>query len=370
MVLQAGVQRTRLMQATWSRKWMIVAYVAIIFMTLVADLDQYSTSVYVPYATSSFSKHSMLTTLKVVEKIMGVVMYFVAAKWADIFGRVPGIAVAVFFSTIGNIMFAASRNISMYVASGVFSTIGDTSLDVLLRIFIADSTTLRNRAIATWLPNGISSIAAIYAGSEIGGQMLKHSTWRMGYAVWAIVLPFAALPFIAVTLTFERKAKKLVQRNHDQERANTPSEDTSSSNTTSREHADIKQYGSATTNPFSQYENDAKWMRVLKILYIDLDAIGCILLGFGLGMILVPISLAGKGSVSQWANAEWICLVVFGVVIVSLFAAWEYFFAPHPIFARKPKVIIPLAVACSMGFFEFLAYAVFTGFFPSFLQVA
>lgn len=46
------------------------------------------------------------------------------AKLIDVWGRPEGLALCVFFMTIGSIMMAATTNVQMYAAAEVFSQAG------------------------------------------------------------------------------------------------------------------------------------------------------------------------------------------------------------------------------------------------------
>ena len=77
----------------------------------------YSTLVYSPYATSSFSQHSLLSAAGVVSDITQLCAYPIIAKLEDVVGRAEGFLFATVFMAVSSIMYAASPNIETYLVS-------------------------------------------------------------------------------------------------------------------------------------------------------------------------------------------------------------------------------------------------------------
>jgi hypothetical protein len=80
----------------------------------------------------------------------------------------------------------------------VFWAAGFNGLQVLQQIFVADTTDLLNRALYSTIFD-IPFLWTTFAGPEVANSILKHSTWRWGYGIWAIVLPVCFIP-LAVSL--------------------------------------------------------------------------------------------------------------------------------------------------------------------------
>lgn len=98
-------------------------------------------------------------------------------------------------------------NIETYLAAQVFYWVGMNGMDYVLNIFIADTSVLKNRLI--WIAiTGSPYIFSGFAGPKLGDAFLKHSTWRWGYASFAIITPFMCIPFWAIFWVMSRKAKK------------------------------------------------------------------------------------------------------------------------------------------------------------------
>lgn len=144
---QPGVVSADILRAAWTKKTLAAAFVALAFTTFRQTLEQYTTKVYTAYATSDFSKHSLLTTSDVLENITTIVAYPIIAKLSDVFGHTEDLVLNIWLMALGEIMKAASLNVQTWVAAGVFFTMGDVGFASLLSIFIADTTTLLNRGL-------------------------------------------------------------------------------------------------------------------------------------------------------------------------------------------------------------------------------
>jgi hypothetical protein len=73
----------------------------------------------VPFATSSFESHSLLTVIYIVSNSMTAAIYIPLAKMLDLWGRAEGFLVMVAFATIGLIMMAAGNGLATFCAAQV-----------------------------------------------------------------------------------------------------------------------------------------------------------------------------------------------------------------------------------------------------------
>lgn len=99
----------------------------------------------------------------------------------------------------------------------------------------------------------------------------------------------------------------------------------------------------------------------------DNTAVGVVLVGSGLTLILLPFSIAGS-STSLWSRGL-VLMLVLGSMLATAFVLFEYYCAPKP--------FVPFQLLCSrnvMGSFIlttvlFIAYYCWDGYFTSYLQV-
>lgn len=73
----------------------------------------------VPFATSAFETHSLLTVIYIVSNAMSAAVYIPLAKMLDVWGRAEGFLVMVVFATLGLIMMAACNDLSTFCAAQV-----------------------------------------------------------------------------------------------------------------------------------------------------------------------------------------------------------------------------------------------------------
>ncbi|KAM5347292.1 hypothetical protein ACJ41O_010297 [Fusarium nematophilum] len=300
-----------ILRESWSKKALIIAFSGLFATTFITQFLKYATKVYDAYATSEFQRHSALTTANVVGTIIGLVTYPIMAK----------------FSNVG-----ISRTVR------IFESIGDTGYIIMQQVFIADTTSLINRGLWTSLPESVASIPTLYLGSIVADSVLKHSTWRWGYGMWAIILPFCAAPLIVTLYILQRRARNAGYRREG-----------------AWDAADKSQ-------PLGQ--------RIWHLLWIDLDLMGAFLLIVGLGLALIPLSLTGARNSDRWDQGGYIAMLVIGVVVFAVFFVWDAKFAKVPFMPFRMIKERTVIAACVLSMLDFFHYSCFTIFFPSYLQVA
>ena len=145
------------------------------------------------FATSSFSSHSLISTVYVVQNIINAIIKPPTAIIANVFGRLHAYCLSITLLTLGYAQMASSKNVQTFAAAQVFYSAGSTGLQILNQIFVADTTSLENRAILSVLPC-VPFMINVWIGGVIGERILKAWRWRWGYGVWCIVLPLMFLP--------------------------------------------------------------------------------------------------------------------------------------------------------------------------------
>ncbi|WEW57797.1 hypothetical protein PRK78_003264 [Emydomyces testavorans] len=150
--LQEGVRKIEAISRTWTQKSLIIAYLGIFFMAFCTSLEGQTVMSLSPYATSSFSKHSLISTVLVVQNVINAVIKPPVAKIADVFGRFEAFCISILFYVLGYVQMAASKNVQTYASAQIFYSAGSTGLQILQQVFIADSSDLLNRALFASLP--------------------------------------------------------------------------------------------------------------------------------------------------------------------------------------------------------------------------
>lgn len=73
----------------------------------------------VPFATSSFQSHSLLTVIYIVANSMSAAIYIPLAKMLDLWGRAEGFLLMVAFADLGLILMASCSGLSTFCAAQV-----------------------------------------------------------------------------------------------------------------------------------------------------------------------------------------------------------------------------------------------------------
>lgn len=262
-------------------------------MATATSLEQQTTGQLTIFATSAFSAHALVSTVLVIQAVVLSVAKPPMSKFADVFGRFEAFTAAVLIYCVGYVMQATSSSLAAYTTAQVFYATGQTGLQVLIQVFIADTSTLVNRALISTISD-IPFLFTFWAGPPIAQDALPN--WRLGYWVWAIVLPVTFLP-LAITLAInQRKAAK---------------------------------QGLLPPSPFKGRSGKA----MLTNLWYELDALGLLLISGSVALILIPLTLA---KTSTWKDPKIIVMLAVGVacLITVPFVERSKRLAPRPFFPR------------------------------------
>lgn len=241
------------------------------------------------------------------------------AKIADVFGRFEAFCVSILIYMLGYIQMAGSTNVQTYASAQIFYSAGSTGLQILQQVFIADSSDLLNRAFLALLPE-FPFLVTVWLGPTIAGAILRTTSWRWGYGMWAFILPASFLP-LALTLLFnQRKAQRL---NLIKKRT--------------RRHT--------------------SFVDVVRRTWYDLDVGGLLLLSTAVTLILVPLTLAANAK-NGWKNVNILVMIVLGVVCLCLLPLWETSkkLAPKPLLSLHLLKQKTALAGCALAFWYFSKY--------------
>lgn len=124
-------------------------YIRSVFMVyFVNSLQQQITGNLLPYVMSDFASHSLVPVTGIVSQILGGVLKLPIAQLIDVWGRPQGLVIMIALCTIGLILMAVCNNVQTYAAAQCFYWVGYNGIGFILNVFIADTSNLRNRALA------------------------------------------------------------------------------------------------------------------------------------------------------------------------------------------------------------------------------
>ncbi|KAI0476968.1 siderophore iron transporter mirC [Xylaria cf. heliscus] len=325
---QEGVRQIEAISMVWSKWGLIAAYFGIFLMAFTTSLEGQVTYSVVAFATSSFSSHSLIATVYVIQGVVNAVIKPPMAKIADVFGRLEAFIICIFLYVLGYIQMAASGNVQTFAAAQIFYSAGSTGLQILQQVFIADTSDLMNRALLSSLPD-VPFLATTWIGPIIGSAFIATSTWRWAYGIWAIILPVVFLPLALTLFLNGRRAKKLaLQPPPEKEKPK-----------------------SAEGGPLAAVKS------IVANIWYSLDIGGIILLSASFALILIPLTLT-KSTPGGWHSPTIIALIVVGGVLLVAFPFWEGSkkLAPHPLIPLELLRSRTFCAGCAIGFFYFLVF--------------
>ncbi|CAO3618017.1 unnamed protein product [Cunninghamella blakesleeana] len=291
--LSEGVQKIEAVSSTLTRPRLAFLLFGIFLVAYAYTLDSKTRSVFQSHATDSFKKHSLISTINLVQSVSAAAIQPPLSKLANTFGRVELISFAIILYIIGTAVEASSQNVQTYAGGQVLFTLGMRSFQLLFEILLADVSSLRNRVVFSFIP-GLPTLINSWVAGDVTSAILANSSWGWGIGMWAIIVPAASIPIFISLILSTRRAKKEGKFDNIQ----------------------------------STFSGNSLWENTV-ILFWRLDIIGIFLLAAMLSLLLIPLTIAG-GVGSRWNHADVISMLVIGFAIVPVFVVWESKYAKYP----------------------------------------
>ncbi|PIL29490.1 MFS general substrate transporter [Ganoderma sinense ZZ0214-1] len=311
-------------------KWFL--FIGIGLASYVYSLDNQTTSNYLPWVTSDFGAHSLISSIQVVQSILIAVGKPIIAKVADVTSRATAYLVVLGFHVTGYLVIATAPSVGAVAVGIIFYAIGYTGLQLLTAVIIADITTLKWRGLVTGLTSAPFLVNAVI------GSKLAHVVHDNLDGMFAIIVPVAMAPLILTLFWGERQAKKqgLVRPSHP--------------------HDDLVHHAKA------------KWMERAWLFAEQLDLVGLVLLGAAVALILLPMTLAQRAK-GSWSNPSMVAMFILGWILLPVFALWDIKYAKRPVIARRFLSNRTVVCVAFIGFFDFLSFFLTFLYLPSFVFV-
>ncbi|KAJ6180687.1 Major facilitator superfamily domain general substrate transporter [Penicillium mononematosum] len=321
-----GVRKAEAVALVWSKKAVFATYgwIWICFFMLALHSSIGSNVLY--YAYSNFQNASQVSTATILASIVGGVLKLPIGKILTLWGRAEGLIIFTGVYILGIIILAACNNANSYAAGYVLYWVGYDAIYIILDIFIADTSGMRNRAFAFAFAS-TPFICTSFTGPLAATHFLKTSSWRWAYGSFAIIMPFVFLPLAAVFKFYENKARKMgvLQR---------------------------PVSGRTTMQSIVHYLH-------------EFDIIGAFILMAAFILFLLPFSLANYGR-AQYSEAAFIAPLVIGFFLFFVFAAWEKLFArthfiPYQLF--KDRTVFGACCLSAILYFSFYSWDLYYYYF-------
>lgn len=173
-------------------------------------------------------------------------------------------------------------------------------------------------------------IITCWIGGPIATSFLNGAGWRWGYGIFAIIVPVVTLPLFGLFVYNYHKAKKA---------------------------------GLLPVIESNRTFRESVWFYV-----IEFDLVAIVLISGGLALFLLPFSLYTRQA-DGWKSPMIICMLVFGIVLLILFALYERFIAPKTFLPYDLLMDRTLLGAAILGAVLFVEFYIWDSYFSSFLQV-
>ncbi|OJJ75245.1 hypothetical protein ASPBRDRAFT_119781 [Aspergillus brasiliensis CBS 101740] len=222
---------------------------------------------------------------------------------ADIWGRKLVILIAMGIFLAGSLLCALAPTMDVLLAGRVFQGLGGSGMGIMVNVIISDLFSLRDRGLYLAVTSLVWAVGSA-VGPVLGGVFATKLTWR--WCFW-INLPIGALSFTVLLLYLHVPNPR---------------------------------------TPLTTGLQAIDWPGILLIL----SSAVMILLALDLGDAVYP-----------WSSATIICLIIFGILTMSLFAVNEYKLARNPLipfhlFSSPTKAAPYIVFACNNYVFIGLAY--------------
>ncbi|KAB8274710.1 hypothetical protein BDV30DRAFT_225628 [Aspergillus minisclerotigenes] len=348
-------------EAKSDRKTLWLIGVSVLVCAWAYSLDSSTTSYYSVDASSYFKQHSsVLSTLSIATSIISAVSKPFIAKISDITSRPYTYTLVLFFYVLGYIIVATCRTIAGYVVGEVFVAIGSSGLDLTNDIIVADLTPLEWRGFASSMLSTPFIINTWFAG-KIVDAIDSKGQWRLGYGMFAIIMPVALGPAVATLIYLDRKAKEngivnIASSNAARRAAGKLSE---------REGRDIP-HGTVLARAAGPSE---PWMQSARRILDEIDALGLVFLGFGWSLLLLPFSLKTYAD-GGWRNQSLIAMMIVGGLLLIAYVIYEVKWAPVPSAPRRLVFNKTFTMAIIIDSFYMLAGSVRGLYWDSYVYIA
>lgn len=323
-----GIRREEILTMQISSGLQLCIYFFTIFIGMfISIIESSCVNVFLSYATNSYKQHSLMSTITVVRSVIAAAALPFYARLSDLFGRTPLFLFAMIMRIVGLVVMSQATNINRYAGGMVIYSLGFAGNRILYQFNLQDASTLKYRLLAVALLSA-PVIITTWSSGEVTTSLLNKYDWKFGIALWAFTFPLSSIPYLSFCFYMYYKASKTEAWRQLNEEIN------------------ISNTGKSLTTRFVTNSKELFW---------KVDLMGCFLVICFLGLILVPLTLAG-GTLKKWKEASIIVPLVLGFVCIPIFCFWEAKCARFPLI---PIVLLRdrgVWAAFCIGVFYTLAY--------------
>ncbi|GMG18918.1 unnamed protein product [Ambrosiozyma monospora] len=282
-----GTKKAQAMSLVWTKKALYITYAWIWVCFFMLNFHATLISNVIYYAYNTFAQAPQVNTANILATIVGGVINVPVAKLTNVWGRAEGLAIFLIIYMIGIIVNASCTGPSGYAAGYCLYYVGFAGIGLILNVFVADTSGLKNRAFFfafSYSPLiATSFLAPLAATAYINGP-----GWRWTYYSFFIISPFIYGPLIVIFKYYERKARKL--------------------------------------GHLADEKTGRNWLESCLYYIHEFDIIGAFILMASFILFLLPFSLQSYGR-AQYKSAKFIVMIIIGGLLFPVFFMWEKYFA-------------------------------------------
>lgn len=324
-----GVQKAEAAALVWPKWAVYCTYAWIWFCFFMLALQQGMTGTFNLKAYSDFVQAPQLTNASVLASIIGAVLKLPIAKLLNLWGRAEAFMFFVVIYEIGMITLAKSNGPNTYAAGYVLYWIGYDAIYLIMDVFVADTSGLRNRAFAFAFV-GTPFICTAFTAPLAAQSYLNHSTWRWGYGSFCIIMFAVFTPLAAIFWFFTRKAQRM--------------------------------------GLFRREPSGRTAVQSIVHYFHEFDLVGCFILMAAFILFLLPFNLASYG-LAAYSKPKFIVMVVIGILLFPTFYIWERYFARTHFVRWELFRNRTVTGACSLAAILFFSFYCWNLYFQYFVMV-
>ncbi|KAJ5915846.1 hypothetical protein N7454_010987 [Penicillium verhagenii] len=324
-----GLQKAEAAALVYTKKvvlgiygWIWLCYFMLAFhQTMLSNLSQ--------YVLGTFQAAPQVTTAYITAAIVGGVLKLPLGKTLNLWGRAEGLFISVVIYVLGMIILAACNGPNSFAAGYTLYWVGYYFIYLILEIFIADTTGLRNRAWA-FAFSTTPFICTAFTAPLAVTSFIETSGWRWAFGAFAIIQPCVFVPLCLIFKFYEKKAQKL--------------------------------------GVFKREPSGRTTLQSIIHYIHEFDVIGAFIIMAAFILFLLPFSLTSYG-LAEYSSAKFIAMVVIGLCLFPVFAIWERYFARKHFIRWEIFKNRSIAGACLLSLVLFFNFDLWDTYFQAFLLV-
>ncbi|KAF7586319.1 hypothetical protein BBP40_009066 [Aspergillus hancockii] len=319
---QLGIRKAEAAALAWSKKTAYLTYALVWLGFFILALQSAVSTNVIHNAFATFEEAPAVSTSSIIASVVSGVVRLPAAKLLNIWGRPEGLLLFVGVYLIGLIILASCNNPCSFAVGYVLYWVGYDAIFLILDVFMADTSGLRNRAFAF----GFAStpfICTAFTGPIAAQAFVNGAGWRWAYGSFAIAMLFVFLPLAAVFKFYQRKAEKMF--------------------------ISVREPSGRT------------WMQSVVFYINEFDVVGTLLLTAAFLLVLLPFSLQSYGR-AEYNSPTFSVMLVVGVLLFPVFAAWERYGTGTPFIQFelfKERTVLGACIVAASLFFSYYAWELY-----------